>query len=92
MPAQIGSDAYTGSKGSFAKNWFLYVRCCVIANGHDYYYSVLNNPKLMPKDTEFRSLLTVSAQAYKIKTGKRFAHSTQHSYETFSNQKLWAGK
>jgi len=88
----IGSDAYSGSKGDFAKNWFLYVRCCVVANGQDYYLSVLNNPELMPKDTEFRSLLTVPAQAYKIKTGKRLNHSTQYSYETFSNQKLWADK
>jgi hypothetical protein len=89
---QIGSDAYIGNKGDFAKNWFLYVRCCVIANGREFYYSVLDNPKLMPVDTEFRSLLTVTAQAYKIKTGKRFCYSTQYSYETFSNQKQWAGK
>ncbi len=90
--SQIGSDAYQGSKGSFAKNWFLYVRCCVVANGRDYYFSVLDNPRLMPKDTEFRGLLNVVPQAYKMKTGQRFIQSTKHNYETFSNQKLWVGK
>lgn len=90
--SEIGSDAYTGSKGDFAKNWFLYVRCCVIANGRDYYSSVLKDPKLMPKDTEFRALLTIAPQSYKAKTGKRFGYTSQYHYETFSNKQLWAGK
>lgn len=86
---QIGSDAYTGNKGSFAKNWFLYVRCCVIANGQDYYAEVLDDPLSMPKDMEFQALLNIAPQAYKTKTGQRFKYSTKYSYETFSNKKLW---
>ncbi len=86
---EIGSDAYDGNKGGFAKNWFLYVRCCAVANGSQFYSSVLNEPKLMPRDTEFQALLTIAPQAYKIKTGKRFNYVTEHSYETFSNKRLW---
>ncbi len=86
---EIGTDAYLGNKGIFAKNWFLYVRCCAVANGHDYYSSVLVDPKRIPKDTEFQALLTIAPQAYKIKTGKRFNYITQHNYETFSNKSLW---
>ncbi len=86
---EIGADAYSGNKGAFAKNWFLYVRCCAVANGHDYYSTVLADPKQMPKDTEFQALLTIVPQAYKLKTGKRFNYATKYNYETFSNKQLW---
>jgi len=86
---EIGSDAYAGNKGAFAKNWFLYVRCCAVANGFDYYSSVLADPKKIPKDTEFQALLTIAPQAFKIKTGKRFSYVSKHNYETFSNKQLW---
>ncbi len=89
---EIGADAYTGSKGDFAKNWFLYIRCCVVANGRDYYLSVQTDPKLMPKDTEFRALLGIAPQAYKAKTGKRLNYCGQHPFETFSNKPLWASQ
>ena len=81
---EIGADAFNGNKGIFAKNWFLYLRCCVVANGSQFYSAVLADPKQMPKDTEFQALLAIAPQAYKIKTGKRF-----NSYETFSNKQLW---
>jgi len=86
---EIGIDAYTGNKGTFAKNWFLYVRCCAVANGEEYYHSVLTNPKQIPKDTEFQALLNIAPQAYKMKTSKRFNYKTQYNYETFSNKQLW---
>ncbi len=89
---EIGADSYSGNKGNFAKNWFLYVRCCAVANGHEYYSSVLQDPKQMPKDIEFQALLNIAPQAYKLKTGQRFNYVTQHNYETFSNKQLWVNK
>jgi len=86
---EIGTDAYGGNKGNFAKNWFLYVRCCAVANGLEYYSSVLLDPKQMPKDIEFQALLNIAPQAYKVRTGQRFKYTTQHHYETFSNKELW---
>ena len=86
---QIGRDSYKGVRGNFSKNWFLYVRCCVVANGRDFYQEVLSNPCEMPKDMEFQSLLAIVAKAYKRKTGRRFNYATQYNYETFSNKELW---
>ncbi|PWT98206.1 MAG: hypothetical protein C5B53_07050 [Candidatus Melainabacteria bacterium] len=86
---EIGRDSYKGVRGDFSKNWFLYVRCCVVANGRDFYQEVLSDPKEMPKDMEFQSLLAIAAKAYKRKTGRRFNYATKYNYETFSNKELW---
>ena len=85
----IGSDAYNGVKGDFSKNWFLYVRCCVVANGKEFYERVLASPQEMPKDMEFQALLGIPSKAFKRKTGQRFTYSTKYNYETFSNKQLW---
>jgi hypothetical protein len=87
---QIGRDSYKGARGDFSKNWFLYVRCCVVANGKSFYQEVLHNPKEMPEDMEFQSLLAIAAKAYKRKTGQRFNYTTKCNYETFSNKELWS--
>lgn len=87
--SEIGSDSYNGAKGEFSKNWFLYVRCCVVANGKDFYQEVMLKPEHMPKDMEFQTLLSVASKAYKRKTGQRFAYETKYNYETFSNKQLW---
>jgi len=86
---QIGSDSYKGAKGDFSKNWFLYVRCCVVANGKDFYEEVVSNPQQMPKDLEFQAMLAIASKAYKRKTGQRFNYVTKYNYETFSNKQLW---
>jgi hypothetical protein len=89
--SQIGSDAYNGVKGEFSKNWFLYVRCCVVANGKEFYEAALADPKEMPQDMEFQALLTIPSKAFKRKTGQRFSYVTKYNYETFSNKQLWGG-
>jgi hypothetical protein len=88
---QIGLDSYKGVKGEFSKNWFLYVRCCVVANGKDFYEAALADPQDMPKDMEFQALLTIASKAFKRKTGQRFSYVTKYNYETFSNKQLWGG-
>jgi len=86
---EIGSDAFAGQKGDFAQNWFLYVRCCAVANGKETFDQILADPKEMPKDIEFQALLSIAPKAYKKKTGQRFNYSTRLSYETFSNKEAW---
>ncbi len=86
---EIGNDAFAGQKGDFAQNWFLYVRCCAVANGKEIFEQILADPKEMPKDIEFQALLSIAPKAYKKKTGQRFHYATRLSYETFSNKEAW---
>lgn len=69
---------------------FLYDRCCVVANGKDFYEQVLHDPAKMPVGYSFGRLLSLSEQAYKLKTGKHFVHIPKYSYETYSNETAWA--
>jgi hypothetical protein len=87
---EIGTDAFVGSKGSFAQNWFLYVRCCAVANGNDFYQAILKDPQQMPKDMEFQVLLSIAPKAFKKKTGHRFNYASEFNYETFANHAGWA--
>jgi hypothetical protein len=86
---EIGTDSFNGSKGNFAQNWFLYVRCCAVANGKQAFAQILANPSEMPKDMEFQALLSIAPKAYKMKTGHRFNYQTSFNYETFANQEAW---
>lgn len=68
---------------------FLYTRCVCVANGKRFYEEVLSNPKRLPTELEFESLLTIAALAYERKTGNEFEYDTGCSYETFSNVRAW---
>lgn len=68
---------------------FLYARCVVVANGRDFYASVLADPAKMPQDMEFESLLSLPASAYERKTGKDYEHTPPLSYESFQNLAGW---
>ena len=69
---------------------FLYSRCVVVANGHDFYSSVLNDSTKMPQDMEFESLLSLPSAAYERKTNNEYDHITPVSYESFQNAAGWA--
>jgi hypothetical protein len=84
----IGEDSYEKNQ-HFSIDNFLYARCVVVANGRDFYYRVLNNPKAMPKDMEFEALLYLADNAYKKKNKKAFDYRSTFSYETFSNKEKW---
>lgn len=86
---EIGQDCYRGPQTRFSKNCFLSARCCVIANGRDFYAEVLSKPELMPKDMEFEALLKIPNKAYERKTGKKLSYITKYSYETFANSVSW---
>jgi ADP-heptose:LPS heptosyltransferase len=84
-----GENAWEGENNDFSADEFLYARCCVVANGSDFYKKVLENPEFMPKNLAFESLLTIAHQAYKLKTGKQFRYVPSHNIETFANRKGW---
>ena len=78
--------------GYLSPDYFLYVRCCVVANGKDFYNHVLNNPSAMPKDIDFEDLLYLAPDVYNDKLKKDEAYvylDTKLSYETGSNHELW---
>lgn len=87
---EIGEYRYKGPDVHFSMDTFLYVRCCVVANGADHFASVVRNPKEMPEDKDFESLLSIASNAFERKTGGEFDYSTKLSYETFSNKDGWA--
>ena len=85
---EIGEDAYQPGE-HFSVDWFLYVRCVVVANGPAVFASVTSDPAEMPKDCEFEALLSVARMAYERKTAGEFDYVPQVSYETFSNKAGW---
>lgn len=87
---EIGEDSYQdNSDDYFSVDWFLYARCVVVANGKSLYMAVQNTPSEFPKNIEFETLLTVGPLAYERKTGHEYNHTTEVSYETYSNTKGW---
>lgn len=85
------ADAYSGNQSDhMSGDLFLYVRCCVIANGPEFYSSVLHNPGMIPSDIDFEPLLYVAASAYQRKTGKQFDYRAPINYETCSNERGWS--
>lgn len=68
----------------------MYARCAVVANGREFYERVLANPKAMPKDLDFESLLFLTHAAWERKTGDEYeGFETSVSYETYSNAAGW---
>jgi predicted DNA-binding WGR domain protein len=85
---EIGEDGYQPDK-YFSPDGFLYARCVVVANGPQFYESVLADPAEMPKDMEFECLLNLASTAFERKTGEEFDHASPLSYESFSNSEGW---
>lgn len=63
----IGEDSCRGENEQFSVDYFLYVRCCVVANGKEYFEMVVSNPEQMPKDIDFEPLLYLAMEAYNKK-------------------------
>jgi len=70
-------------------DYFLYDRCCVVANGRDFFEKVLNDPTQMPVGLSFGHLLSVAVKAYQQHTGRTFLHIPAYNYETYSNKAGW---
>jgi hypothetical protein len=86
---ESGPGIWWSEPGSLSVDGFLYARCVVVANGKAFYERVLTDPKAMPKDMEFESLLYVARNALKDKTGADDGFDTKVSFETFSNKGGW---
>lgn len=91
--SNIGTDSYINDDEFFSTDNFLYVRCVVVANGKEYYESVLADPTQMPKEVEFESILSLAYDAYnkKMNTEDEIL-DTKFSFETFSNIDAWEVK
>jgi len=85
----IGEDAWSPDR-YFSVDNFLYVRCCVVANGKDLYEKVLHAPAQMPKDLTFEALLYLPLEAYERKTGNRYDYTPAYPIETYGNQAGWS--
>lgn len=84
-----GDNAYRPD-ARFSVDLFLYDRCCVVANGRQFFEDVIADPTLMPKDMSFEPLLYVASDAYQRKTGKPMEdYLPAYNYETFSNVEGW---
>src|SRR3954471_18124141 len=68
---------------------FLYARCVVVANGRDFYTSVLADPKKFPQQMEFEALLSLPNAAYERKTGNSYQRLATVSYESLQNSAGW---
>lgn len=86
--AQIGEDAWHPDR-YFSVDNFLYARACAVANGRDFYLSVLADPARMPQDLTFEALIHVAGDAYKKKTGAYFDYIPVYNMETYSNEAGW---
>ena len=80
-------DAY--DQGNFSADFFLLARCCVVANGRDYYEHVLNNPWDMPKNATYEPLLYLTYYAARQKGHEGYHPITRASVETFRNEVGW---
>lgn len=80
------SEAAKGLSGS--NDSFLYARCYVVAQGEEYFYSVLSNPSKFPDDW-YEDILYAAATAYEQKHDNEYNYLPPTSYETGTNAKLW---
>jgi hypothetical protein len=68
---------------------FLYARCCVVANGRDFYEAVMSDPAQFPKNLFFEALLNIPERAWFRKTGTQMDHLPKYIYETGFNPNGW---
>lgn len=89
----LGSNRYAPEEDKhFSVDDFLYSRCAVVVNGRAFFESVLQNPRRMPKEFTFESVLYLPEKAWKLKTGKDdYDYSPETWCETFSNPDGWPG-
>lgn len=85
----LAPDAPDDNDDYVSADDFLYLRCAVVANGREFYEAALHDPKEMPREIEFESLLSLAVECFEEKTGKTYEHTTPLSYESFSNRDGW---
>ena len=81
-----------GEPRSLSTDRFLYARSVVVANGREFFASVLADHKEMPVNMEFELLIYIAMKAYELKTGldgDAVRGRGEVSYETFLNAAVW---
>lgn len=73
----------------FTADRFLYIRCCIIANGHQFFDDIRRHPEKTPHDRVFAPLLRVPNEAYSKQTKQSIKHIWAYPIETFSNLDGW---
>lgn len=89
LDGRVYAEYSVPEKASISSDLFLYARCCVVANGRDFYEEVLNNPANFPKDLFFEALLNIPERAWFRKTGTSMEHLPRYIYETGFNPNGW---
>jgi hypothetical protein len=87
MPQDEGT---MGTDVDFAADRFLYVRCCVVANGLTFFNHIRQHPTEMPHQLLFAALLRIPNTAYQKQMGKPLEHIWAYPIETFSNPLGWS--
>ncbi|BAU56058.1 DUF4240 domain-containing protein [Mucilaginibacter gotjawali] len=85
----IGEYSYDEKEQYMSVDSFLYARCAAVANGKALYEKIKELPTEMVKDVEFEALLSLSAIAYELKTGREIVYDAGVSYETYANKEGW---
>jgi hypothetical protein len=89
---ESGDTIWFAEPDDLSEDGFLYARCAVVGRGREFYERVLGDPKQMPGNAGFESLLYVASTAYERKTGLDAAgelDASDLSFETFSNTEGW---
>lgn len=79
--------------GYLSADLFLYVRCCIVANGKDVNEEILGNPSALNPDLDFESLLYLPDEAWAKKTkndSMDYPHKTEYDFESFKNMAQWS--
>lgn len=87
--AHANASLRNDPEAELSSDYFLYDRCCVVANGRDFFEKVLREPLQMPVGYSFSRLLSVASKAYRLKTGRDFMHIPAYNYETYGNVEGW---
>jgi len=75
--------------GDFTADRFLYIRCCIVANGYHFFNHVRENSQETPQDRIFAPLLRIPNEAYRKQMAKPIEHVWAYPIETFSNLEAW---
>ncbi|WP_436536683.1 DUF4240 domain-containing protein [Actinoplanes sp. HUAS TT8] len=88
---RIDTPEHYEASAAAGGDWFLYVRCAVVAAGHKAYEKVLRKPSALARfaDEEAELLLGVAERAFERATGRLWEHETPVGWEMGSNAAAW---
>lgn len=89
LDGRVFAEGSASDDGYISSDLFLYGRCCVVANGREYFERVLNNPAEFPKDLYFEAILDIPERAWFRKTGTSLDYFPKYNYETGFNPNGW---